>query len=337
MKAALTNDIHYLMVMAYIAGLFFILLSIRVLLVRQLRRTSFGIAVKKLNPIFLLAVSVYLILHLTNKLNEWATVAHKFIVIATGLQIAMIGHSVINQFVVSKIKKRAIDDPDIAHMQGLLTFGANLIFYIFVVLLTLDNLGIDISTLVAGLGVGGVAVALALQSLLSDLLASLTIILDKPFVVGDAITIGDFTGELKKIGLKNSRLLLKSGETLIVANGDLLQSRVRNLASRKERLATVTVGVAYETSTEKLKSVPEMVRKIVESKPKTRFSHCHLTQLADSSLNFECEYWVDIKDDVEFQSVKSSVHFGVIEALRSAQIEIAYPTRTLYITKNTNI
>ena len=322
-----------LLTVGLIVGLFLILFFARRLVMARLHGNWLGKALARVGVLFLAATSIYTVLHFSKQLMGYEVLAHKFFIIMSAIQVAVFGNVAINQYILTHIKRRAVNDPSIASMQAIIMLAAKTTFHVFLFLLTLHNLGVDITALIAGLGVGGIAIALAVQSLLSDLLASLTILLDKPFEVGDSIMVGEFTGELRKIGLKNSRLRLKSGETLIVSNSDLLQSRVRNLASRKERLVPIKIGVAYETTTEKLKQVPVLMEHAVTRSKDARFGHCHLTEFADSALTFEIEYWLAHKDE-DWSKIRSEINFAIIEALRGAQIEIAYPTRTLYIHNN---
>ena len=132
-------------------------------------------------------------------------------------------------------------------------------------------LGVDITALVAGLGIGGIAVALALQNILGDLFASLSITLDRPFVVGDFLIVGDFLGTVEYIGIKSTRLRSLSGEQIIMANADLLGSRVRNYGRMAERRVVFTINVTYETTAEVLERIPALIREIVAAQPGTRF------------------------------------------------------------------
>ncbi|MCM0606201.1 MAG: mechanosensitive ion channel family protein [Xanthomonadaceae bacterium] len=315
-------------------GLFVVLFFSRRFLVKRLQGNWLGKGVERIGVLFLAALSAYTVLSFSKQLQGWDTVVHRFMIIMASVQIAVFGNVAINQYVLTMIKRKAVNDPSFASMRGILNVGAITTFYVFLFLLTLNNLGVDITALVAGLGVGGIAIALAVQNLLGDLFASLTILLDKPFIVGDTIMIGDFTGEIRKIGLKNSRLMLKTGETLIVPNSDLLQSRVRNLRSRNERLVQFILGVHHETDSEKLKQIPSLIERAIIRNSLARFGFCYFTQIGDSALQFETEYWLKTSDKKEWGMSRSEINYAVIEALRSAQIEIAYPARRLYIHNN---
>jgi small-conductance mechanosensitive channel len=154
--------------------------------------------------------------------------------------------------------------------------------------MTFDNLGIDVTAMVAGLGVGGIAVALAVQNILGDLFASLSIIIDKPFVVGDFIIVGgEFMGTVEHIGIKTTRVRSLGGEQIIFSNNDLLQSRVRNYKRMYERRVVFGFRVLYQTTAEQLERIPEIVKKIIEGLDKVRFDRAHFFKFGDSSLDFE--------------------------------------------------
>src|SRR5271167_1786480 len=167
-----------------------------------------------------------------------------------------------------------------------------MLIWSLLVLVALDNLGVNITALLAGLGVGGVAVALALQNVLGDLFASLSIALDKPFVVGDNLTIESYVGQVEHIGIKTTRLRSESGEQIILSNADLLKSRVRNFGRAQEQRALATIRVAYATPGEKLRSIPSLLESIVCEHANARFERCHLKTLGDSCLQFELSYFV---------------------------------------------
>jgi small-conductance mechanosensitive channel len=214
---------------------------------------------------------------------------------------------------------------------GIIGFVLRVAVWAFVLLLTLDNLGIDVTALVAGLGVGGIAVALAVQNVLQDLFASLSITLDKPFVIGDFLILGDFMGSVEHIGIKSVRLRSLSGEQIILANTDLLKSRVRNYGRMSERRVVFTLGVTYETPRERLRKIPESIRAIVEAEEGTRFDRSHFAKYADFSLDFETVYYVLSADYNRYMDIQQRINFAIHEAFERDAIEFAYPTRKLWL------
>ena len=185
------------------------------------------------------------------------------------------------------------------------------------ILLALDNLGVNITALVAGLGVGGVAVALSLQNILGDLFASLSIALDKPFTVGDSLTIDTFVGRVEHIGIKTTRLRSESGEQIILSNADVLKSRVRNFGRQEEQRILVTIRATYDTPSEKLKELPKLLEKIVREQTVVRFERCHLRTLGESSFLFELSYFVQQPAVNSVLNIQQAVNFRIIDELRS--------------------
>ena len=220
---------------------------------------------------------------------------------------------------------------------GLASFVAKGCVWIIVVLLILDNLGINITALVTGLGIGGVAVALAIQNILSDLMASLSIVMDKPFEVGDFIVVGDNVGAVEKIGIKTTRLRSLSGEQLIFSNSDLLNSRIRNYKRMTERRILFSCGVVYNTPPEKLREIPELLKQIVTSQSGVRFDRAHFKNFGDSSLNFEIVYFVLSPDYNLYMNIQQAINLQIFERFAAERIEFAFPTRTVYLQRQDSV
>jgi len=214
---------------------------------------------------------------------------------------------------------------------NLIGFIAQVAVWSLVVLLALDNLGIDITALVAGLGIGGIAVALAVQNILGDLFASLSIVLDKPFVIGDFRITGDLMGSVEHVGLKTTRVRSLSGEQLIFSNADLLKSRIRNYGRMYERRVVFRIGVTYETPRAKLKSIPGIIREVIEGRDNARFDRSHFMEYADYSLNFETVYYVLSPDYNVYMDIQQDIYFQLHERLEQEEIEFAYPTQKLFL------
>lgn len=214
-----------------------------------------------------------------------------------------------------------------------LGFMARVVLWVIVLLLILDNLGVNITGLVAGLGIGGIAVALAVQNILGDLLASLSIVLDKPFVIGDFVVVDTLSGTIEHIGLKTTRIRSLSGEQLIFSNNDLLKSRIRNYKRMEERRAVFSFGVIYQTPYEKLKRIKEIVTDIIEKEPNARLDRVHFKEYGNSSLNFEVVYFVTTPDMNMYMNVQEAINLDIFRRFQEESIEFAYPTQTLYIQK----
>ncbi|MBX2859593.1 MAG: mechanosensitive ion channel family protein [Vampirovibrio sp.] len=217
-------------------------------------------------------------------------------------------------------------------MLGPMKFVARLLLISILVLLALDNMGMDITTLVAGLGVGGVAIALAVQSILGDLFAAISIIIDKPFVVGDFIVVGDFMGHVEHIGLKTTRVRSLGGEQLIFSNSDMLSSRIRNYKRMNERRIMFRFGVTYQTPLKQLEEIPGIVKQIIDAIELARFSRTHFFSYGDSSLDFEVVYFVLSSEYDDYMDTQQAINLALFKQFTDAGIEFAYPTRTLFVT-----
>jgi small-conductance mechanosensitive channel len=218
-------------------------------------------------------------------------------------------------------------------MIGALGFIVQMGLWSAVVLLALDNLGVDITALVAGLGVGGVAVALAVQNILGDLFASLAIVLDKPFVLRDFIIVGDLLGTVEHIGLKTTRVRALSGEQLIFSNADLLSSRIRNFGRMFERRVVFQIGVTYQTPRGKLEAIPGIIRDAITAQDGTRFDRSHFAAYGDFSLNFESVYYVLSPDYNRYMDIQQAINLRIHERFEAEEIEFAYPTQTLFLAR----
>lgn len=211
-------------------------------------------------------------------------------------------------------------------------FVAKLGMWVMLVLTALHNFGFNVTTLIAGLGIGGVAVALALQNILGDLFASLSIVIDKPFVIGDFIIVGnDFMGTVENIGLRTTRIRSIGGEQLIISNGDLLQSRIRNYKRMRERRVVHAFGVTYDTPADKIESIPETVKEIIDSLDNTRFDRSHFKGFGDSSLTFETVFWVLQPDFNLMMDLQQKLNLELMRRFEEEGIEFAFPTRTIHI------
>jgi len=213
----------------------------------------------------------------------------------------------------------------------IIKFVAHLLIWSLLILVALENLGVNITALLAGLGVGGVAVALALQNVLGDLFASLSIALDKPFVVGDTLTIDTFTGTVERIGIKSTRLRSDTGEQIILSNADILKSRVRNFGRAPEQRALATIRVDYATPGETLQRIPKLLEHIVREQPNARFERCHLKALGESCLQFELSYFVQNPKHNPLLDLQQAVNFRIIDEFRRLGVGFAYPAQRVVV------
>jgi small-conductance mechanosensitive channel len=203
--------------------------------------------------------------------------------------------------------------------------------WVVISLLILDNLGVQVSSLVASLGIGGIAVALAVQNMLSDLFASLSIALDKPFVIGDFIEVDEFAGNVEDIGLKSTRIRSLSGEELVFSNADLLNSRIRNYKRLQTRRVAFHIGVVYGTPADKLARIPDLVEGIIAPIENVICDRVHFDELGDFALTYEIVYFVDQPDYATYMDVQEEINLGLYQRFEEEGIEFAYPTQTLFL------
>jgi small-conductance mechanosensitive channel len=287
--------------------------------------------INKTKPVFLLTIALYLG-SLSLSLPESVTIIiSKFVGVVILIQLAILGTYIIS-FWVNREKEEKIQI-DAAAVTTLTAVGfvVRIILWSIIVLIALDNLGVDITALVAGLGISGVAVALAVQNILGDLFASFSIVLDKPFVIGDFIIVDEYLGTVEHVGLKTTRVRSLSGEQLVFSNADLLGSRVRNYKRMAERRVVFSIGVVYQTPYEKLKEIPTIIQKIIEAQEQARFDRAHFNEYGPYSLNFEVVYWVDNPDYNVYMNIQQAINLAIFERFEEEDIEFAYPTQSLYV------
>lgn len=225
-------------------------------------------------------------------------------------------------------------DAGAATASDMITLIARIVLWALGLLFVLSNLGIEVTSLIAGLGIGGVAVAFALQGILSDLFASFSIYFDKPFRIGDFIIIGDDMGTVEKIGIKSTRIRTLQGEELVVSNAELTTARVQNFKKMAERRIVFSFGIAYETPREKVERVPEMVRSIIEDIDDVRLDRAHFATYGDFALNYEVVYYVQSDDYTVYMDRQQEINLGLMKVFEKEGITFAYPTQTLYVKKD---
>ncbi|HVT45842.1 MAG TPA: mechanosensitive ion channel family protein [Thermoanaerobaculia bacterium] len=254
-----------------------------------------------------------------------------FAIIAALIQVGLWASSVAD-FWLNRYRRSKLDvDPAAVTTVTALSFMIKLALWSIIVLMGLDNLGLDITALVAGLGIGGVAVALATQNILGDLFASLSIVIDKPFVIGDFIIVGEQLGTVEYVGLKTTRLRSLSGEQIIFSNQDLLQSRIRNFKRMAERRVALAFGVTYQTSRAKIERIPPTIRAMIEAQPLTRFDRAHFKGFGDSSLDFEIVFYVLAPEYGIYMDTQETINLEIMKYFEAEGIEFAYPTRTIHV------
>jgi Small-conductance mechanosensitive channel len=257
------------------------------------------------------------------------TAIFSMFVIATSIQIAIWGIHGINIWQDNVLKRKVAEDRGSISAITLFSTALQGFLIIALILMALSNLGINVGALLAGLGVGGVAVALAAQNILGDLFASLSIVLDKPFIVGDFIVAGNDAGTVEKIGIKTTRLRSLSGEELIFANKDLLESRVKNFKRMWQRRVELKFNISYDTDTLKLQQVPKWIRGFIEEDGLLKFERSHLGSYQDNGFGLETVYWVSDPDFNKYMDAHQGLLFKIINKFRNEDIDFAIPTRQL--------
>ncbi|MCF7795190.1 mechanosensitive ion channel family protein [Patescibacteria group bacterium] len=217
----------------------------------------------------------------------------------------------------------------------LLSVTMKVVVWVFGILLILSNLGVDVTSLIAGLGIGGIAVALAAQAVLGDIFSSITIYFDKPFEAGDFIILEDGAtmGVVEKIGFKTTRIKAIGGEEVVVSNSSLTSQKIHNYKKMEKRRVAVNFGVVYSISQEKMKRIPEIVKKIVDDISDIDFDRVHFKKFADSSLVFELIYFVGTADYYAYMDQNQELHLNIKEQFEKENIEMAFPTQTIHLDK----
>lgn len=241
-------------------------------------------------------------------------------------QVAVWAHHLLTLWITSAISKKVRRNPAAASSISLIQLFARFVLFSIIFLFTLSNLGIKITTIIAGLGVGGIAIALALQKILGDLFASLSIVLDKPFVVGDFIIIDQYLGEVEKIGLKTTRLRSLGGEQIIFSNSDLLATRIRNYKRMRERRIVFQLHLKMNASTDTLKNAVSIISAIIRTKQRVRFERCHFMKINHASFDIETVYWVLSDDYDTYMDIQQDILFDIKNAFEQEGIVFTCPT-----------
>lgn len=290
-------------------------------------------ALRKTKLTFLTIVSVFAGSLLLTLPDDVRSILWHVTIIATLLQGGIWIGSALSMWLQSYRQKQLSEDAASVMTMNALGRVARLVLWAVILLLILDNVGVDVTALVAGLGIGGIAIALAAQSILGDLFASLAIVLDKPFVLGDFVIVGDLMGTVERIGIKTTRITSISGEQLVFSNADLLGSRIRNYGRMRQRRIAFTLGVTYDTPVDKLERVPDIIREVIDAQDRCRFDRSHFSAYGDFSLNFETVYYVELADYAVYMDIQQAINLEVFRRFSAEGIEFAFPTQTLFVQK----
>jgi small-conductance mechanosensitive channel len=271
-----------------------------------------------------------------NAADRFLNLPHRFeemlkILVLVGIwfQIGLWAMTAIDFLLDRHQQRRGVTDVAFASSLGIVNFVARVMIWSFAILLALDNLGVNITTLVTGLGIGGVAIALAVQTMLSDLLASLSIALDKPFTVGDALAVDNINGTVEQIGVRTTRLRSIDGEQIIMSNADLIKSRVRNFGRMGERRGVLSLVLSYDTAIDKVRKVNAIVEAAIKAQQKARFERCYFREIGATGLNFDASYFITDGNFNTLVAAQQDINFRIIEAFEHEGIDLATPLQTI--------
>jgi small-conductance mechanosensitive channel len=292
--------------------------------------TVFREVVARTWTLFLIIASIYAGTTFLDLPANIHALVHSAFIIALFIQGALWADRIASAFIAWRLSPLTAKTA-MRNALSLIKSAVRLVIWLVAFLLIFENLGFDVTALVAGLGIGGIAVALAAQSVLGDLFSSLSIVLDRPFEVGDFIVFGDQSGTVERIGVKTTRIRSLTGEQIACSNSDLVSSRIHNYKRMTKRRVVTVLGTTYDTPGSKLERIPGLVKDIVDAEKKARFDRAHFRSFGDSALEFELVYWVQSPDYTVYMDVQQRINFAIFRVFESESIEFAFPSRTLYI------
>jgi small-conductance mechanosensitive channel len=216
------------------------------------------------------------------------------------------------------------------HMLFILKKILQVVVYVFALIIILGVFGQDLSGVIVGFGVGGIAIALAIQNILSDALTAFSIYFDRPFEIGDFVVVGDYAGTVTKIGIISTRIQLLQGEELVISNKNLISTSVRNFKKLRRRRIVFTIKVTSEISVKTLKKIPLIIAKILKKTDMAELDRVHFKQFGDFSLDFEVVYYIKTGDYTKYMDIQQQINFGILEEFEKEKIEMAYPTQKIF-------
>jgi len=329
----------YLLALAVFAICLLILLIVKKVILARLHKiakrtknnyddTLIGI-IFKIKSFFYLVISLYLasnFLNLSNFLSKAIYLLFILVIVYEGIKAS----SYLLKVLAYKAIKRNDDDSQAQSTVKTLNVFIQIILWSLGLLLILANMGVNITSLIAGLGIGGIAVALALQNILADIFSSFSILIDKPFKVGDFIKVSADMGTVEKIGIKTTHLRTLDGQLLIISNQELTKARVENFQKLHRRRALFNLGIIYETSRTQLESIPKIIASIVDKQEKANLDRCHFKSYGDFSLNFEVSIFIDVKSYNDFLDILEKINLDIFSQFNEQGISFAYPTQLHY-------
>lgn len=284
--------------------------------------------VDNLNPYFLILMSLYIASFWLFISPFYRTLINYAIIVVVAVQVLQLLNGLITLSVEALMKKKRISNPGLARFIGQIM---NITLWAIAIILLLSNFGINVSSLVAGLGIGGIAIGLGLQGVLTDLFGGVFLLTDQPFKEGDYVMIGDKDGVIKKVGLKTTRIETLQGEEMIIGNQQVASSIIQNFRKMKKRRIVFSVGVEYGTPVAKLEKIKTWIKEIIESQDKTEFCRCPFTTMGDFSLIFEPVYYIESNDYTEALAIQHEINLDILRKFEKEGVEIAFPTQTVHV------
>ena len=338
---AQTHGLEWALGIACVAGVFVVLRLLRATLRKVIHtakkpetsvRNIVASVIGATNSLFLLLWSVLIVLpffvEVSGQNAEWL---QRAFTIVGAIQVALWVRVVINAFLQRAASGHTGDESTLVNAMGLISVFVNVLVFAVALIFILENMGQDITAIVAGLGVGGIAIGLAAQSLFEDLFAGLSIILDKPFVKGDFINFGDKSGVVEKVGLKSTRIRTLSGQQLAVNNSKLLDNEINNFRRMAERRIVTRIGVTYDTPHAKLEGLAGQIREIVERQENVRFDRCHLAAYGDFSILYELVFYVLSREYGMYMDIQERIFLDIHSLFEREGLEFAFPTQTIHV------
>jgi len=332
---------QWLLAAAVFGGVYVLLVSARRVMVRRLgalaAKTTTQVddlaveIVRRTRWYTLLLVAAHVAARFVPPSGEFAVAFRALSVLVVLVQAGVWGNGLIGFGADHYVRQRATDDAGMRATIHALGYAARFALWALLIVTALQNFGVDVTALLTGLGIGGIAIALAVQNILGDLFAALAIVLDKPFVVGDAITVDAVSGTVEHVGLKTTRIRSLGGEQVIIANNDLLRSKIRNYRRMEHRRVVFNIDVTYDTPADAVARIPRLVREVVEARSKTKFDRCHFLTFAESSLRLEAVYFVLDADYTVYCDTQHAINLDIMRRFAAEDIAFASPSRTVFL------
>lgn len=291
--------------------------------------------VSALRPPLYLFIALFVGYRFLSFSDRLGSIFMAILIAVIAIELLVVANRLGNRLIERQVKK-AEDTRQQTQTRAMLRLMKSLamaILWIVVILMILSNYGIDVSSFVASLGIGGIAIALALQNVLGDLFSAFTIYIDKPFQPGDYIVVGTEKGTVERVGMKSTRIRSLQGEEIVISNNELTNARIQNFKKMEKRRIVFNIGVTYGTPNKKLEKIPTIVQSIIQGTADVEFSRCHFATFGDFSLNFETVYFVTTGEYSKYMDAQQSMNLAIYESFAKEGIEFAYPTQEVILRK----